>query len=66
MAKTKTMTHQKTARKVKRGDVLRTDGTEEVVRSVGVILHMANGVDLILEPDEMVTEVEDPDPEVED
>lgn len=55
----------KTARAVKRGDVVKVGRQEEVVRSVSVVLHLANGVDHPIDADSEMTLVLDPDPEVE-
>lgn len=44
---------------IRRGDDLRVEGwpADELVRDVHVTLHMANGVDITLGPDEVVNRV---------
>lgn len=60
----KSTTFKKSARLVRRGDVVQVplsngESTEEVVRSVGVILHLANGTDIVIESGEDVSIVKD-------
>lgn len=57
-------TEQRNPRLVKRGEVVRPKDQDfdEVVRSVSVVLHLANGMDVVYRTDEKVDVVLDPDP----
>jgi hypothetical protein len=61
----KKQTQEKSARAIQRGAVVLRNRQEEVVRSVSVVFHLANGIDHVVDADESVTLVIDLEPETE-
>jgi hypothetical protein len=61
-------TRTKAARLLKMGDVVRAKNPsrQEPVRSVKVVASLADGTDVVLDPDEDVTLVDIPEPEDEE